>query len=93
MDSNVETSLYCHIIETIQESVLFESCIVLDSFTSAQRAGLMIAPSQLFLVPPSMENECLNGVPLLPPPNYITGFGAEFMTYVHFMIIFYVMHR
>lgn len=93
MDSNVEASLYCHIIEAIHESVHFETCIVLDSFTSAQRAGLLIAPSQLFFVPPSVEKACLEGIPLLPPPNYITGFGAELMTYVYFMIPHNIMYR
>ena len=80
LDVEVESSLQFHVIQELLQSVRFQKCVLLDSWS--QRAGLNISNMQLFTISSSNNMRFFHNIPLLPSPNYITGFGAELFTFV-----------
>ena len=82
LDVEVESSLQFHVIQELLQSVRFQKCVLLDSFPWSQRAGFNISNMQLFTISSSNNMRFFHNIPLLPSPNYITGFGAELFTFV-----------
>ena len=84
LDTQVEPSLQFNVIQELLQCVHFQKCVILDSFPWSQRAGLEVSNMQLFTVPSSVNSiSFFQNTPLLPSPNYLTGFGAELFTFVY----------
>ena len=88
LDINIEPSISTSFMNAVINTVEFNTCIVLDSFLNSQRAGFSVPSSQLFCISSSSFEHSFTNIPQLPSPNYITGLGAEIMTYVIYSILY-----